>query len=179
MTGRDEIRLFKKEDAGLAWGFQVNPDSCGNPYHYEEYIRFIAISDRNSGKGTTHIFTRNISQTEELLGYITLRASSYTKIIDGVVYGNPALEIFELAVKNGCERQGIGRDLVKFAIASADSLRESAIGIEYITLCADEHAVPFYEKCGFGRLSDQGIIPRENWNKRCIPMLLKLPESNY
>lgn len=179
MTSRDEIRLFDKQYAGLAWSFQVNPDSCGNPQHYEEYIRLIAISDRNSGKGTTHIFIRKMHEAVELLGYITLRASSYTKIINGIVYGNPALEIFELAVKAGFERQGIGRELVKFAIATAGLLRESALGVEYITLCADEHAVPFYAKCGFGKLSDQGIIPRENWNKQCIPMLLKLPESNY
>ena len=59
MTSRDEIRLFDENDIGLAWKFQVNPSSCGNHEHYEEYIRLIAFDDRRRGKGVTYIFIRN------------------------------------------------------------------------------------------------------------------------
>lgn len=176
MTASDRIERYSTEYAGLAWEFQVNPNSCGNHEHYEEYIRLVAVSDRSRGKGVTHVFLRNDSTADKLLGYITLRAASYTKIIDGVTYGYPALEIFELAVSKDTERSHIGTELMKFALSTALELKSNHIGIEYITLCSDEKAVPFYERFHFGRVDEQGEIPRENWNVNCIPMVLKLPE---
>ena len=110
------------------------------------------------------------------MGYITLRATSYTETIEGQTYGNPAVEIFELAVSNHAERNGIGTDLVKFALAKVLEWKSDLLGIEYITLCSDEKAVQFYEKFGFRRVDEYGEIPREQWNKNCIPMFLKLPE---
>lgn len=174
----DRIELFNRDHIGLAWGFQVNPSSCGNHGHYEEYIRLIATTDRMCGRGTTHVFVRRDDEGEKLLGYITLRATSYTKIIDGTTYGNPAMEIFELAVSKDVEGQHVGTALMKFALTQAMELKETMLGIEYITLCADEMAVPFYEKLGFGRIDSQGEIPREQWNVNCVPMFLKLPETN-
>lgn len=170
----DSIELFSSSLSGLAWKFQVNPSSCGNHEHYETYIRLIAVSDQQSGKGTTHVFIRRTETTEQILGYITLRATSYTQIIENTVYGNPALEIFELAVCEGAERNHIGSALVKFALATALDLNEHTLGIQYVTLCADRQAVPFYEKLGFGRLDEQGEIPREQWNTDCVPMFLRL-----
>ena len=170
----DSIELFNSSLSGLAWKFQVNPSSCGNHEHYENYIRLMALTDQQSGKGTTHVFVRRTETTEEILGYITLRATSYTQIIGGKVYGNPALEIFELAVKEGVEGNHIGTELVKFALATALDLNDTTLGIQYVTLCADQQAVPFYEKLRFGRLDEQGEIPREQWNENCVPMFLRL-----
>ena len=110
MTNRDEIRPFSKEDIGLAWVFQVNPSSCGNHSHYEDYIRFMALDDRRGGKGVTYAFIRQEEMASSLLGYITLRATSYTETIEGQTYGNPAVEIFELAdqiMPNGMESERI------------------------------------------------------------------------
>ena len=177
MIGTYRIEKFNQEYAPLAWGFQVNPSSCGNHEHYEQYIRLIALDDQNRGKGTTHVFLHNYAGKDALLGYITLRATSYTTNIDGVFYGNPAMEIFELAVSKDAERCGIGTTLLKFAVATAAQLRKSSIGIQYLTLCSDAKAVPFYQKFGFGRIDEQGDIPREQWNVNCVPMLLKLPEG--
>lgn len=180
MTSESEIRLFRGEDSGLAWKFQVNPSSCGNHEHYEDYIRFIALGDRSKGKGVTYVFLHNRETSTELLGYITLRATSYIEIIEGKTYGNSALEIFELAVSKDVERQGIGTDLIKFALSKALEWKTSLLGIEYITLCSDANAVPFYEKSGFKRVDEYGEIPRDQWNTNCIPMFLKLPElPNY
>ncbi len=176
MTVSDRIERYSPKYAGLAWSFQVNPDSCGNHGHYEEYIRLIALSDRSRGKGVTHVFIRENGSEERLLGYITLRASAYTRTEDHVTYGFPALEIFELAVSKDAEGQHIGSNLMKFAFSIAKEMRETEIGIEYRTLCSDRKAVPFYEKFGFGRIDEQGEIPREDWNTECIPMFLKLPE---
>lgn len=177
MTQCDRIELFNASHAGLAWSFQVNPSSCGNHEHYEQYIRFMALSDKAQGKGTTHVFIRNNGVSDKMLGYITLRASSYTKIYEQDMLGFPAMEIFELAVSADAEHQGIGTELVKFALSTAYDLNMQSIGIQYITLCADELAVPFYQKLGFSRIDEQGEIPREQWNVNCIPMVLKMPET--
>ena len=104
------ITQFKKEHAGLASKFQVNPVSCGRHSHYEEYLRFSAIDDYRNGKGITYI------------------------------------------------------------------LRNDYIGVEYVTLCADPMSVPFYEKNEFIKIMDYHEIPRDGWNKDCIPLILKLPE---
>ena len=136
----------------------------------------MALDDRRGGKGVTYAFIRQEEMASSLLGYITLRATSYTETIEGQTYGNPAVEIFELAVSNHAERNGIGTDLVKFALAKVLEWKSDLLGIEYITLCSDEKAVQFYEKFGFRRVDEYGEIPREQWNKNCIPMFLKLPE---
>lgn len=177
MNDRDKIELYSASYAGLAWKFQVNPKSCGNYLHYEEYIRLNAITDNASGRATTHVFIREIEGRETLLGYITLRAASYIEILEEQTYGYPALEIFELAVHKDYEGCGIGSKLIKFAFAKAYELNKEHIGIQYITLCADENAVSFYkDKWKFGRIDEYGKIPRDNWNVNCIPMFIKLPE---
>lgn len=160
----------------MAWNFQVNPSSCGNHDHYEEYIRFIATDDRRRGKGVTYAFIHCDEASAELMGYITLRATSYIEVLDGKTYGSPALEIFELAVSKDAEGNGIGTDLMKFALSKALEWKSDVLGIEYITLCSDQKAVSFYEKFGFKRVDEYGEIPRESWNTNCVPMFLKLPE---
>lgn len=177
MIGTYRIEKFDQEYVGLAWRFQVNPSSCGNHEHYEQYIRLMALDDQNRGKGTTHVFLHNYAGQDTILGYITLRATSYTENIDGVLYGNPAMEIFELAVSKAAERRHVGTELMKFALATAYELKSSTLGIQYITLCADEKSAPFYRKFGFGRIDEHGDIPREQWNVNCVPMFLKLPEG--
>lgn len=175
---RDRIELFTKEHAGLAHGFWVNPNSCGNNKHYEEYIRYMAIPDKNKNIATTHAYIRTDENgNEKLLGYITLRATSYIQMIDGVTHGHPAMEIFELAVAQEAERQSIGSDLVKFAFSVAVALNDNLLGVQYITLCADKQAVPFYKKFHFEPISDRGEVPRENWNVDCEPMFLRLEEK--
>lgn len=134
----------------------------------------MALTDQQSGKGTTHVLVRRTRKTEVILGYITLRATSYTQTVNGKIHGSPALEIFELAVKDKVAGHHIGTELVKFALATAFELNRTTLGIQYVTLCADQKAVPFYEKFHFGRLDEQGEIPREQWNENCVPMFLKL-----
>lgn len=174
----DRIEKLNKDNAGLAWNFRVNPNSCGNHEHYEQYIRFSALDDNRCGRGTTHLFIRNEDGKDRLLGYVTLRAASYIQRYCDHLIGNAALEISELAVSEDFEHQHIGTELVKYAIIMAVELNETNLGIRYITLCADEMAVPFYEKIGFQRVDQYGEIPRENWNIGCVPMFVKLPEQN-
>ena len=169
------FELYKIEHAGLAFNFKVNPSSCKNPEHYENYLKFIAINDKAEGRGTTHILLDN----EHILGFITLRASSLMRDVDGKTYGDAALEIAEIAVCQTDERKGFGRLFVDLALSIASQLNNTALGIRYITLCADPSAVDFYKKLGFKPVADYGEIPREGWNDNCVPMFAKLPTQYH
>jgi hypothetical protein len=57
-------------------------------------------------------------------------------------------------------------------------MRTDTIGIEYVVACADSASVSFYEKNDFVLLSEHYEVPREGWNRNCIPMALRLPEIN-
>lgn len=161
----------------MAWGFQVNPSSCGNHEHYEQYIRFSAMGDQKSGLGVTHLFIQEDEEKQELCGYITLRATAYIVHDGEQTRGFPALEILELAVAKDAERKGVGTTLVQYAVWLASSMNKNFLGVRYVLLCADIQAVPFYEKLGFEKLADHGEVPRDGWNVDCVPMYLRLPED--
>jgi len=171
---------YNSEYAGLAFNFKVNPDSCGNSVHYENYLRFSALADQNSGKGVTHILLSIDEETNEkaIIGFATVRTSSLIMNVETHHEGRAALEITELAVDIRFEKKGFGKYLVNWAINIADTLRRESVGIEYMTLCADPDSVSFYENNGFTMISTLYDIPREGWNVDCIPMLMKFPELN-
>lgn len=172
----DRIELFCNTHSRLTWGFQVNPSSCGNASHYENYIRLCAIGDQKRGCGTTHVFVRDHEGQRRILGFITLRASSFITAEADHLNGSPALEILELAVDKEFEGSGVGTELMKFTFATASMMNEETVGVQYIVLCADEQAVSYYKRFGFGCVEDHGEIPRDGWNVNCVPMFIKLPE---
>jgi ribosomal protein S18 acetylase RimI-like enzyme len=169
---------LNKEHSGLAFNFQVNPESCDNPGHYENYLRFIAQTDRRIGKGVTHLLIHNDvdSGVGAIVGFVTLRTSSLISENENEVSGRAAIEIAEIAVDKSYERQGFGRALLDFVFLLVDEMRLSTVAIEYIVACADTASVAFYEKNDFVRISEHYEIPREGWNINCIPVALKLPE---
>ena len=174
-----KLDVMRSEYTGLAWAFRVNPASCGNSDHYEEYIKFIALEDYRAGMGTTHVLLEYAGENTndppvKMLAYITLKATSVTEVCDGVKSGKPALEITELAVSEDCALKGYGSVLVQYAIVTAKNLNQEFLGVKYVVLCADQMAVPFYEKLHFAPLRNSFDIPREGWNRDCTPMLLEI-----
>ena len=172
----ERLELFTNEHLGLTWLFQVNPDSCGNNEHYENYIKFSALTDKRYGLGTTHALIGEEDGKLILLGFITLRSSSLIFVQDETMHGEPALEIMELAVNQKYEHLGYGRKLVNFAIDLADNMTENSISFKYIVLCADAQAVPFYSRCDFAKISDYAEVPRNGANDECIPMAIRIRE---
>lgn len=170
--------LMSKEYIGIAQSFSVNPQRCDNPEHYERFIRQDCLTDHQQGMGVTHVFVDENESTQEkhIAGYITLRCSSLV-MESGEDYklGYPALEIAELAVDKNYEGQGLGTDLVKFAVDEAIELNKNKIGVQYVILCADVAAVGFYSNAelGFKPIRQLQEIPREHRNSRCEPMMLK------
>ena len=176
-------QLMSQEFYEAAKDFTVNPESCENPKHYEDYLKFSAISENNSGTGTTHIFIDEEFNSElHIMGYITLRCSSLIKDMgESHKFGYPALEISELAVDARYERQGIGTDMVSYAISLAEELNLFNIGIKYLILCSDPSSVKFYSsrKLGLKEIYPHEEIPREQVNLQCVPMYLNLVEKRY
>lgn len=143
--------------------FKVNPSSCGNHEHYETYLCHNAIIEAKQGLGITYVFLDE--DTNEIHGYVTIKASSLIGTYDNVGY--PAIEISELAVSERYEHKGLGREMVSFVIGLTD---EMGIGIQWLLLCSDPQSVGFYEKCGLQKIPSHQNIPRESWNQTCVPM---------
>lgn len=169
-----KINLLSENMIGLTWGFQVNPVSCGNNTHYENYIRFIAISDNKIGCGTTHVLIGKEDDKEVLIGFVTLRASSFVVMENDLAHGSAAIEIMELAVDQRYEKCGYGTKLIDYAIAVADEVNDAVMAVKYIVLCADSSAVAFYKSNGFERVSDYGYVPRNGANDDCVPMIMRI-----
>ena len=51
-----KCEVIDPKHIGLAWNFHVNPSSCANPDHYENYLRLCAINEKNEGLNVTHVF---------------------------------------------------------------------------------------------------------------------------
>lgn len=168
------------DNVGLAWGFRVSPSSCDNPEHYENYIRFSALSDYKSGMGVTRLLVDcEDAKNKRLAGYVTLRATSLVSSGSGEKKNvQPALEIAELAVHEDYERKGVGTGLVAIAIDMADVLRTNDIGIKHILVCSDPKSVGFYknDNIRFAELSALYDVLYDGWNDFCTPLIITLPE---
>ncbi len=168
--------LFDKELSELAWRFHVSSSSCENPQHYESYLRFNAIADKQSGMGVTHVLVD--SDANRIAGFITLRVSALFYTTDeGNKRGSPALEIAELAVDADYEKRRIGSLLADFATYTADELRGKLVGIKCLLACADPAAVGFYEKKGFCPVSSLYEVLRDGYNDNCVPMYVQFQDT--
>lgn len=165
------------ENAALAWSFYVDEEKCKNPQHYNDYLRFQALTDQNEGLGVTYLYIEHneITNKECIMGYISLRTSSFIKDMgESKKFGYPALEIAELAVDKNYTKRHVGTDMVIDAINIANEMNEVA-SIKYVVLCADPTAEQFYAKLEFKKMRNVlEEVPREYDNIDCVPMYLKL-----
>ena len=161
----------------MGWSIFVNDENCKNTKHYNDYIRYQALTDLNDGLGVTYLYVEHDEDTKEenIMGYITLRASSFIKDMgEAKKFGYPALEIAELAVDKRYSGQNVGKEMVMDAINIANELNET-MSIKYIVLCADSTAEGFYKKLEFVNMCETyEEVPREHSNMRCVPMYLRL-----
>lgn len=165
------------DNMGMVWKFSVYDKECENPNHYNDFLRYQALTDQSEGLGVTYLYIDHNDNTEEeyIMGYVTLRASSFVKDMgESKKFGYPALEIAELAVDKQYSGQHIGTDMVLDVINIANELND-IISIKYIVLCADPTAESFYKKLEFIRMRDiREEVPREYSNITCVPMYIKV-----
>ena len=111
----------------------------------EEYIDFL----KRTNLGSQYPKERFNERIERLLknASVSLAARNEEKRLIGVLLGVTDfaywLFVTDLGVDRSYERQGIGRSLMKAALALAGGERDVAV-----YLVANEKAVPFYEKLG-------------------------------
>ena len=182
------ITPFTSEYIGLADNFKVNPKFCGGNNYFERYIKDGALEEQNRGECVTHVFLKidDNNQAQDIIGYITLRASSLNIRGHKADFGAfPAIEIMAIAINSNYEKQGFGRMLLNYTINVADKLRRNYTGIEYVITCADGNAVGFYSKCNFNKCIDYYKIPNRQKMKKFmrnvskpynVDMYLKLPK---
>lgn len=174
-----EIELLSQENVGLAWQFNVNPESCAHPEFYRNHLIFNALYEKQNGYTTTHLLIDKVEN--RIMGFVSLRTSSVlTRHESGKTLGDPAIEISVLAVDQDYERRGVGRSLILHAISEAMILHENHLGVRNVILAADAKAVKFYEKMGFSQLDQtwDSDIPRETWNLTCRQMCMRLIFDN-
>ena len=117
----------------------------------EEYIDFLKRTDLGS-QYPRERFRERIARLLENAS-ISLAARNEERLVVGVLLGLTDfaywLYVTDLGVDRRYERQGIGRKLMKEALALSGGERDIAV-----YLVANEKAVPFYEKLGMKKAED-------------------------
>ena len=126
----------------------------------EEYIDFLKRTDLGS-KYPKERFEERIPRLLKNAS-VSLAARDAENCVVGVLLGVTDfaywLFVTDLGVDRRYERQGIGRSLMKAALALAGGEKDIAV-----YLVANENAVPFYEKLGMKRADDVMKYNRIEW----------------
>lgn len=154
---------------------ETNPNGTD---FFNRYLNISAPIDRKSGNAQTHIMIETDNDGRQtIVGFYSLRASSLVKDTDdynGARIGEPALEIYQLAVRKDRQKQGIGTSLMMDIIAKVTEAAK-VIGIKHLLVCSVKESVGFYEKCQFKIIPHyKRYIPRNDSNIDCIGMSLPL-----
>lgn len=128
----------------------------------EEYIDFLKRTDL----GSQYPRERFEQRIERLLknASISLAARDEAGRLIGALLGLTDfaywLYVTDLGVDRACQRQGIGRTLMKAALEAAGGEKDIAV-----YLIANENAVPFYEKLGMERAGDVMQYNHVDWTE--------------
>ena len=126
----------------------------------EEYIEFLKRTDL----GSQYPRERFHERIEKLLknASVSLAARDGEKRVVGVLLGLTDfaywLYVTDLGVDRACQRQGIGRSLMKAALALAGGEKDIAV-----YLIANGNAVPFYEKLGMKKSDEVMAYNHVDW----------------
>ena len=126
----------------------------------EEYIDFLKRTDL----GSQYPKERFGERIEKLLksASISLSARNEENLLVGVLLGVTDfaywLFVTDLGVDRSYERRGVGRSLMKAALAQAGGEKNIAV-----YLVANEKAVPFYEKLGMEKADDVMVYNHVEW----------------
>lgn len=124
----------------------------------DDFLHNEAFTEQELGTNTTHLLLNE----EKIIAYISLCADAIPLEIEerekeGISYStSPALKIARLAVATKYQGQGIGKQLIRYAVYVAHEMTELC-GIVFLTLDCYEHRVNFYEHLGFKRNQIQTV----------------------
>lgn len=126
----------------------------------EAYIAFLARTDL----GSQYPKERFAERIRRLVASasISLIARDESGTIVGVCFGITDfaywLFITDLGVDRAYVRQGLGRRLVQMALDAAGGSRDIIL-----YTCANERAIPFYEKIGMRKAEDVMVLNQVDW----------------
>ncbi len=126
----------------------------------EEYISFLKRTDL----GSQYPKERFRERIEKLVRNVSvsLAARNEEGLLVGVLFGLSDLAywlyVTDLGIDRDYERRGIGRRLMRQALAAAGGEKDIAV-----YLVANEKAVPFYEKLGMKRADDVMKYSHVEW----------------
>ena len=145
-----------------------------NTNQAEKYLILHSLEDQKNGNAQTYLLIQeNDNGEQELLGFYSLRASLILEDDNFTKLGEPAIEIYELAVKKDLQKHGIGSKLIKDAIARIYKVSK-IIGVKHILVCAKNNAENFYKRYYFMKIPVHKEMPRSQDNIPCVPMFLSL-----
>ncbi len=167
------VEPLEKKHRNLFSDFRVTEEESD---YFKKYLTRHALPDQEKGKARTYLcIERDSSGNDTLLGFYSLRASSLIIEMDfeDKRKGEPAIELYELAVNMATQKRGIGKKLMHDAIATIYNTSQT-VGVRYILVCAKKDAVSYYKKFGFAQLPGYKDIPRSDDNSECVPMYISL-----
>lgn len=173
---RRYIESLTYEHQPLISDFFVVESDNRNDY-FKNYLMYNGMLDNEQGIAKTKVYIEEDDDGQKkIVGFYAIRASSL--IIDtlGVEKkGEPALEVFELAVHKDYQGQGIGKEMLMDIFATAHHLNETYLGIKHLVVCAKASAKKYYEREPFNfREMPNYKIPRNDSNEDCIGMSVRL-----
>ena len=128
----------------------------------EEYIDFLKRTDLGSQYPKERFYERIPRLLKNASVSLVARNAEGRAV--GVLLGVTDfaywLFVTDLGVDRSCERQGIGRSLMKTALAQAGGEKDIAV-----YLVANEKAVPFYEKLGMKHADDVMKYNHAEWTE--------------
>lgn len=141
--------------------------------YFNNYLRMNGLLDQKQGIAKTYLYIKENKEKKEILGFYSLRASSLIIDIEDAREGQPAIEIYEFAVRYDHQKKGVGKKLMMDAIARIVGI-SFEIGVKYIIVAAKEDAVGYYKRYKFAEIPFYKKIISTVDNSGCVGMYLPL-----
>lgn len=150
----------------------VDDFCCGKMDILDQYIQGEAFQHNREGDGNTFLLLLN--DTDIIIGYYTLRASSLK--IDSELW--PVIELSRFAIHQDYQRKHLGTLIMYTFIYYKILLISKLAGVKGILVFSDEDAIKFYKSVGFCEFGNQKtIILEDGFRDKCQSMILKIDEE--
>lgn len=141
--------------------------------YFNNYLKLNGLLDQKQGIAKTYLYIKENKEKKEILGFYSLRASSLIIDIEDVREGQPAIEIYEFAVRYDHQKTGVGKKLMMDAIARIIRISYE-IGVKLIIVAAKKDAVGYYKRYKFDEIPCYKKIISTIDNSQCVGMSLSL-----
>lgn len=124
----------------------------------DTFLHEEALKEQEKGLSATYLFVND----SQLLAYLSLCNDAILLNFDeksnmGFSYATePAIKIARLAVSNTVQGCGLGKEIIEYAVAISQEIREYS-GVVFLTLDCYRHRLSYYSQFGFVKNEIQHI----------------------